>query len=305
MEGRPFIICNPAAAGGRAAGRWRVLERQLARERMDYEVAMTDSPRHAAGLAGEAIAAGFRRVAAFGGDGTLHEVVQGLMANHDGRPAATLLFLGAGSNSDFDKPFEPCSWIERLRDGKAKAIDLIRIECTSAAGAPIVEYAVNGSNLGLVVEATRRFEAARLLKRAPVDLRLIAAGIGAVGSHVPIRTIVAIDGACGERLTVDNILLFKTPWLGGAMHFRGSGVVPDDGLLAYLVMTSGGTWPLLHAMGALYAGSALRLRNVRWGRCASLSVTTDLPAIVEADGEIAGCTPARYTILPGVIDVIV
>jgi diacylglycerol kinase (ATP) len=304
MDGRPFIICNPAAAGGRAAGRWRALERLLARERIRYEVAMTSSPRHAVGLAAGAVAAGFRRVAAFGGDGTLHEVVQGLMASPDGRPGAALLFLGAGSNSDFDKPFEPRSWIGRLQHGRPKAIDLIRIRCTSASGTPIVEYAVNGSNIGLVVEATRRFESARLLERAPTDLRLIAAGIGAVGSHAPLRCTVSVDGTT-EELTVDNILLFKTPWLGGAMHLRGSGVVPDDGLLAHVIMTSAGRWRLLHAIAALYAGSALRLPNIRWGRCTSLTVTTDLPAMVEADGEIAGRTPARYTILSGGIDVIV
>src|SRR5262245_21475439 len=106
---RLWVIVNPAAAGGRAMARWRRFERALHRKAIGDERSFTKEPRHATELAKAAVENGAERIAAFGGDGTLHEVVQAIAGTR-----VPLVFLPAGSSCDFAKDLPRRTLLERL-----------------------------------------------------------------------------------------------------------------------------------------------------------------------------------------------
>lgn len=95
---RVKVILNPAADNGRAA-QLQTGILQAAKPFGQLELVLAQRPRHAEQLAREAAAAGYDLVVAAGGDGTVHEVVNGLMA--EGKPVAKLGVIPLGSGNDF------------------------------------------------------------------------------------------------------------------------------------------------------------------------------------------------------------
>ena len=95
------IILNPVAGRGYGARVEPELRELLDAEGLEFDLVHTAGRWHAAELAEEAVRDGFDIVVAAGGDGTTHEVVNGLMAASDGGEAGTLGIIPIGSGSDF------------------------------------------------------------------------------------------------------------------------------------------------------------------------------------------------------------
>ena len=75
-----FIIVNPAAGGGAAKRLWLRIERDLQAQGFSYSVRFTERKMHAVELVEEAVARGYRKFLAVGGDGTVHEVANGILS---------------------------------------------------------------------------------------------------------------------------------------------------------------------------------------------------------------------------------
>lgn len=76
-----YVIVNPVAGFGKGTKKWGVLS-SLMEQEFEYEVVFTERDKHAVSLAREAIEAGYVNLLAIGGDGTLHQVVNGLMTQN-------------------------------------------------------------------------------------------------------------------------------------------------------------------------------------------------------------------------------
>ncbi len=81
MRPETFIIVNPAAGRGKTGQRWAGIEERLRIEGAQFDAEFTHEPGHATLLARDAVATGYRTIVSVGGDGTLNEVVNGLIAN--------------------------------------------------------------------------------------------------------------------------------------------------------------------------------------------------------------------------------
>ena len=95
------VIVNPVASGGRVGKRWPELDSLLAQGGLEFDAELTQHPGHATDIARTAVEQGFAHIICFGGDGTVHEVVNGLVM--DGRiPSGTVLsIIPGGTGSDF------------------------------------------------------------------------------------------------------------------------------------------------------------------------------------------------------------
>ena len=101
------MIVNPQAGRGAIARALPRIKEVVEQEELEYEIVETSTPGHAQELARAAVQSGIMFVVAVGGDGTVHEVVNGLMG--DDGPLAPDVVLGvvpSGSGSDFIKSYE-------------------------------------------------------------------------------------------------------------------------------------------------------------------------------------------------------
>src|ERR687891_515844 len=127
------LIANPHSGRGRVGEELPEVERQLIARKLGYRIVETEAPGHASALAREALAGGSRFLVAVGGDGTVQEVVNGML--EDGRPVAEGAVLGvvaAGSGSDFVRTFglpgDTVKAVRHLEGDRLYPIDVIEAE---------------------------------------------------------------------------------------------------------------------------------------------------------------------------------
>src|SRR3970040_1585527 len=94
MPQRVFVILTPAAGRGRAARAWRTVGPALRDAGLSFDEVVEERPQLAIGLAEDAARRGYDVIAAGGGDGTLHEIVNGIMAAGVSRPPALAIIPG-------------------------------------------------------------------------------------------------------------------------------------------------------------------------------------------------------------------
>src|SRR5882762_2303490 len=132
---RFFAIVNPAAGGGRSAKLAGPALSRLREKGLQVDVIASTGPGHAVQLAREAYDQGYRGFIAVGGDGTAHEILNGVFVNRFSvrRIALGFLPLGTGNSflRDFTKDGADAS-LQALLDGRTRPVDLMRL--THAAG---------------------------------------------------------------------------------------------------------------------------------------------------------------------------
>ncbi|HED03946.1 MAG TPA: diacylglycerol kinase family lipid kinase [Candidatus Fraserbacteria bacterium] len=281
-------IINPAAGRGRVRRRLPRLLQEFAAGRIPGAYRLTDRPGQASGLAREAAERGARTVIAVGGDGTVNEVVNGLMGA--GNPELCLGILPWGSGNDFARalglPPQPWAALELIRraleSGAGRWVDLGRLG---------ERYFVNGLGLGL--DGAVAWRNSRL-KRLRGEWAYLWGGV---------REALAFK---------DFPLVFRTPdWryegpalLSGAClgPFQGGNfcLAPqaelDDGRLDCYLIEDLPILERLWQMPKLRRGSHLQLQQVHLHQASWLSLETDRPLPAHLDGEPFILAPGRHLV---------
>lgn len=286
-----FFVVNFRAGHGLVASRWT----PASSEPVVSGWMCPQYQGHAAEIAREAAAARFDPVVAVGGDGTVNEVVNGLMQLPRGeRPA--LAVIPAGTANDFARNCGiPLDWDAALRcaaSGRRRTVDL-----GAAAGGWGTRYVGIGAFLGAPAVMA---EAANRLGKAH-------GGILGYLPHLPRalryrrRVRIVADGDAWEQV-VAAVEVANGPSGGGLPVNPGATI--DDGLLDLLVVAARSVPATLRVAAAVPRGRHMGLRGVTVRRVSRVSLEGD-DVVFAVDGEILGTLPATVEVCPGALDVIV
>ena len=134
MKERFLAIVNPAAGGGRSAKLAGPALARLRERSMLVDVVASSGPGNAVQLAREAYMQGYRRFIAVGGDGTAHEILNGVFPVRSGSERISLGFLPLGTGNSFLRDFTGAgandgaeASLKALLAGRKRAVDLIRL----------------------------------------------------------------------------------------------------------------------------------------------------------------------------------
>ncbi len=303
-----FIICNPAAGEGLAEKRWEKFRQQLDDNSLPYQFKLTEAPDHATDIARDVVRRGYKRIAIFGGDGTLNETLQGLA--QFGIQVTTeveLLYFPAGSSCDFARKFpDDRSFIDRFQSQESMKIDICRVDCKDENGADTSRYFINNSSIGVISNAGDIYNKvsgiSKIIKRISVDASAILSGISAIRQHAPYDCRITIDGQVWEGTRMSNLTVFKTPYFGGGMNY-GVDCIQDSGIADVVLIEPVSRLRLLMIIPTLYTGTALKNKAAHHWQCKKFEIEAE-GICIETDGEIAGYPPAKYTVLHQAIRVV-
>jgi len=303
----PTFIVNPASGGGRTGARWREWEPEALRRLPGARVVLTAAVFDAARIATEAVLAGSRLVIAVGGDGTVNEVANGMMAA--GEPARTESALGilpCGTGSDLARglgiPTEAGASLSLIAAGATKALDVGRLRCVSLApgGAAVVRHFVNEADFGLGAEVTRRVNArTRRGGRATYLWTTVRALLRWKNPEVELRA----DGGPPQKLKIKSVFLANAPYAGGGMCIA-PGARVDDGRLRLVIFGCLGRIEAIRRLGETYEGREIEHPLVRYSDCTDLFADCAEEVLVECDGEPVGRLPARFDVVPAALRVV-
>jgi diacylglycerol kinase (ATP) len=299
--GAPLLIHNPQAGRGDGDELARTVTLLRARG-FQPTVASTELPGDAARLAREAVASGTRYVIAVGGDGTINEVLHGLVDPEAGtlvHPDVVLGVVGAGSGSDLVRTFgldrTPERLIDHLTSADTLQLDVGRVRLTGLDGRPSTRVFLNVAELGY---GGRVVQLANRLPRRIGRLRYAAAIGMAVARFRRVETTVAVDGGTTTE-PVCNVVVANAQFFGGGLHVAPR-ALPTDG--RFNVQSWGGRpIDVIRAQPQLRRGTHLARTDVREWQSTTVHVDAPEPLVVEADGEVLGTTPATFDLLPGLL----
>lgn len=291
------LIVNPHAGRGRVREQLAELRRALDEHGIDHQVVETEGPGHATTLTRQTLDAGWRYVAAVGGDGTVHEVLNGWF---DGdKPVAEQAVLGvaaAGSGSDFARTFglprRPDLLVRHLASSHTTAVDVGRMRYRDTDGAETTRLFANVAEVGWGAEVVRRASRSpRWLGRA----RYLAAAYGAIAATRRPQTTVELAHTTLERPLV-NLVVANGQFFGGGMKVAPRAVPNDDRFNVQLFW--GGRSQVFVLSTRIFRGDHLPHPNIAEHQSATVAVESVEPLAVEADGEYLGTTPANFSLLP-------
>jgi diacylglycerol kinase (ATP) len=211
-------------------------------------VAQTCGPRDAIGIVRREETDGYAGVVAFGGDGTVHEVVQGLMERPvAGRPALGVVPCGTGNSLARDLGLR--TWRDAaatLHRNRTRRIDLARVEVD---GAP--KYCINVVGWGAIARINRRAERLRWARDRRYDL----ASILELLQPWPLPPGGAVRGGQTEDMLLGAACL--TEHTGSGMRMA-PGAKLDDGLVDVVEIRRGSRVRLVGLLSAVYRAAHLR-----------------------------------------------
>jgi len=285
---RTLVIVNPAAGGGRVARVWRRLSPD-ARRLFPFDEHWTTAPKEATRIAADAAAAGFDRILAVGGDGTLHEVVNGVAGTH---LAVGVLPLGTGN--DFARSAgilrAPAPLLEALHRGGTRPIDLGRVH---------ERYYINIAGAGFDAEVARRVNAMRSKAKGTIPYLMTAVGL-AFRYEPPQMTVTLDDGpAMGPEARL-LVAVGNTRAYGGGMQVCPRAEV-DDGLLDVLLVGDVRGWATLGLLPKVFLGAHLGHPAVGYVRAHSVRLEGPAGVALHADGEVLGGLPATFSVHPAAL----
>jgi diacylglycerol kinase (ATP) len=287
------VIVNPAAGGGRARRYWR---RCAASGGIEAEVVYTAARGDARRLAAEA---GPRLVVAVGGDGTAHEVVNGLLDTRaQARPRLAVLQCGTGSDWQRtvpgpSRPEQVAAW---LAGDRWSSIDVGRLESSSGR-----RHFLNAADVGIGAAVVRRAEVG--VHALGGSVNFLYAAVVSLLRHRNTWVRMAIDGGPAVSIRVRTIAVANGAYFGGGMKIA-PGARPDDGLFEVVVIGDVSRWLGLRSLPLLYRGTHGRLRQVSFTSAREVRIEADQPVGIEADGELAGETPVTFSVVPHALDLL-
>jgi diacylglycerol kinase (ATP) len=274
---RFYAIVNPVAGRGAAPRAWAAVRAVLARAGAEVEMAETRRHGHAAELAEAAARAGWPAVLALGGDGTVHEVANGLLrAAGDGETAA-LGIVPVGSGNDFaliaGLPRDPAEAARRIASGGERRVDVGRV-----GG----RWFTNGVGIGLDARVAVEANRSRFGRGIVIYLWALARVLRAF--RPPVMR-VEIDGA----EVIERPLTLVTVGNGGR-HGGGFWICPgariDDGALDVCVCDGLSKPQILRLLPRVMRGTHVGASCVHMRHARRVRITSTAPLAVHADGEI-------------------
>jgi YegS/Rv2252/BmrU family lipid kinase len=293
------LIANPRSGNGQVGRELPEVERQLRALKLDYRIVETDRRGHATDLAREALDGGERFLVAVGGDGTVHEVVNGMIEG--GRPLADDAVLGvvaAGSGCDFVRTFglpgDAVRAVRHLAGDNVYELDIIKAEY-DGGGRRLTRYVPNIAEVGLGASVVLRAE--RLPRRLGRSRYFFGFWLS-VGKYRPAEVTVRADRKEFSG-RANNVVIANGQFFGGGMKISPRSY-PGDGILDVQI-TTGPKSEAFTLLPKVYRGEHVPHPHIKEMRGRVIEVSCGRPLPIEGDGEVLGTTPATFTVLPQVL----
>jgi diacylglycerol kinase (ATP) len=292
-----LFLVNPASANGSTRTAWPEIAHRAAAAGLEGEALFSDGPGGIKKIAERAAGMGAKKVVVVGGDGSVNEAVNGLLAVGAGKEVE-LAVIPRGTGTDFIRTFEIPRKLDRAievaRDGAVRAIDAGQVSYRAWDGSSATAFFANIASAGMSGAVAMRANATS--KALGGRASFLWATLAVFARWRNTQVSVDVDGEPREGSMLD-VIVANCEWLGGGMHMMPK-AKPDDGLFEVLLIGDITKRDLVQTLPKIYRGTHLphpKAEELR-GRRVRVDAETQLP--IELDGEQPGTTPATFAIVP-------
>jgi len=295
VHGSTLVIANPEAKHGETAKLIPIIEQLLVN--LPHDLVQTTAMGDGVALARDA--AGYDVVVAAGGDGTVHEVLNGLMAiDVDRRPALGLLPTGSGNDTrrTLGIPDDLAQAALTLATGVRKRFDV---------GVCNGVYFNNSFAAGMDAKVTAKAVEYKVTKhRSGLWLYLTALLHVLFNELEGFSLDISLDGSAAEKHETLIVAVTNGPTYGGGFYITPD-AIPDDGVFEVCMIDPLSLPEALWRLPFVVTGKHTKMRPVHMSRHSSLVIDCDRRLPAQIDGEVLLESHYEISMLAGAIECIV
>lgn len=295
-----FFIINPKAGNGHCLKTWKKIEAQLKIEQHSYFAYFTEYPGHAKKMASQIADSNDdpKIIIAVGGDGTIHEVMNGIIKYKN----ITLGFIPGGSGNDFSRgfqipadPLEALKVLLRLMKQEPALVDAGKMTMEDEAEHFFINNMGAGFDAVIAHQVNHSRMKALLNKLSLGSLVYVYFLLKELFSYKTATIELSIDGEKHIFERTWFITVSNQPYYGGGMKIAPA-AEPDDGILDITVVHQLSRLKLLLVFISVFWGKHIHFKAVKTFKGKMVSIQTAASLYVHGDGEHIGYTPLKIAI---------
>jgi YegS/Rv2252/BmrU family lipid kinase len=288
------VIVNPRGGYQRGGNIFDQIRPVLVAAGIDLNVIVTTHAGHAFQIAKEMDLQTCDGICVVGGDGTLHEVADGLLQRREPiRVPLGIIPAGTGNtvaqHLTCDTPMEAA---QRIARGQVLPLDVIQVQLRDR-----IVHCIDMVGWGAVSDINLNAERWRILGRQ----RYSVAALWQIVRARRRRATLILDGVAHS----DDFLFIiacNPKYTGAGMQLAPRAEI-NDGLMDVVVVRNASRWQLLNLFSKVFDGSHIRLKCVEYHQVKSFEIRTENKDLMNLDGEMKGSSPIAAEVLPSALSV--
>ena len=296
---RWFVIINPTSGNGSSKRKWPRIKALLNAEDFDFDYAFTEHEKHSVLLVQIAVNQGFKKIISVGGDGTLHNIINGIQRQNSVNSSDIQIgVVPIGTGNDWIKTYNIPLHIEKaisiIKRGVLRQQDIGKIEFIDQKQESIYFNNLAGVGFdGFVVSKVGKYK----------NLGAIAYLIGAIAGLFSFKNFSSTITLNETEIRTKSLMV-----LAGLCKYSGGGMQltkdpnPNDGLFDVSIAKDLSKFDILKNLSNLFNGKIVDHSKVENYKVSELSIIIDskVKPFIQADGELIGTGSIRLKIVPRV-----
>lgn len=299
-----LAIVNPVSGENKNEKKSEIIIQHLINSGVKLEVKKTYSKGSAITITKEMVEAGYTKLIVIGGDGTLHEVVNGVMLQQKVKTnEVKIAMFSLGTGNDFIRTLN-------IPKDYSKATQLLLSEKTKTIDAGRVTFFLNGKKqkrffinvLGMAFDGAVT-ERANSTKGAIGKLTYLKSVLVTLFKYEPTKIKIIVDDKVVADETIYCINIGNCKYSGGGMRLVPD-AIPDDGYFDITILKPLSNLVAIANLHRLFNGTIKKIRQVTAMRGKSIKVYSQPEICAEAEGEFLGWSSFEVEIVPKAITII-
>lgn len=291
---RMKLIINPLSGGKKIETYLPIIKEILGKDH-SLSLAMTEKKNSAFQEAQKASARDYDLIVVCGGDGTMNEVINGVVSSHSSLPIG---FVPCGTSNIYALsvgiPLDPVRACEIILKGFVKRIDLGKVGTGSS-----LRYFISMAGIGYEASVIKSLKPGLVRTFGGVPAHLIA-GVGELIRHERIELSITADGSSWRG--------FEAIICNGSFYGVSSIVAPEadmaDGYLDVIIFKNGRRRDILRYVLGVLRGRHIYFKDVEYAKAKKIEIHAPGEVWIQVDGEIMGTLPQEIEICPQAIPVV-
>ena len=302
--GKVAVVINPSSKSGQ--------NRRLRKELTDalelyfpksFTLYETSSPGQASKIIREIIQHGVTLIIAAGGDGTIHQVANGILKYSETQCRLGIINLGSGGDlaRTLMLPKRIIDQVKLISSTTPKLIDVGKLTCLDQDGNSIVRFYVNECQIGISANIVKHVSYALKKRWGSLSFRMVS--VAQLFTYRSSIFTVAINESETIMTKGLGIVASNGRYCGGGMQLTPNAKI-EDGWIDFVLIKNMRIVRRLYYFSSVLANRTVKSNKIVRAQIQSLHIQSELPALVEADGELIGQTPAHITVIPKALSLI-
>ena len=291
-----YLLVNPAGGTKKGMKILEMVKPIFDKSEVHVDILQTEYAGHANELANTLDLSGYNGLCAIGGDGTLFEMVNGMLKRKDNQNFPLGLITGGTGNAFMHdlNCLDPIEASERIIKGNLRSVDIARVETPNN-----LYFSFNIIGWGLVADAGYLAEYFRLLGGLRYD---VASILEVLKGKRRISRLILDDEVVDDDFVF--VIACNTIHTGKAMRIAPNAKF-DDGKIDLIIVRNASKTELLKLFPKLFTGEHVKSKLVECRQVQKFSIISDENSSLIIDGELIGSTPVHVTMEPKKINVLV